>query len=234
MRPNFSTLLQKRLEDTVRKLCPVIEHNIFTDTSWTEYSLRKELIACILGSQVRYEMAALALERLEQAGLLADEWWCNVEDRFELEVFEVLSGRTPQYHGNWCYRFPKARAHQLAETRNAIAGRSLYEWLFNSSEPKHLRQCLVLEISGLGPKQASMFLRNIGISYNLAILDTHVLRFMNMQNILCLTQVNISTLTAYERTESIVINYSKSLGYPVGYLDWAIWATMKAAREMGL
>jgi N-glycosylase/DNA lyase len=79
-----------------------------------------------------------------------------------------------------------------------------------------------------------MFLRNIGRSYDLAILDTHVLRFMDMQELLPIDQAHIGTVTGYERVEGIAIDYADSLGYPAGYLDWAIWATMKAAREIGL
>lgn len=232
MRINLCNLV--KLEDAVRVLCPIIEKNIYLDTLLSEYSLRRELVACILGSQVRYEMAYTALERIEKAGLLTDGWWCNVEDDFETEVFELLSGNTHQNHDNWCYRFPKTRAHQLATARNAIAERSLFERLFNNSDPKNIRQQLIVDIAGIGPKQASMFLRNIGISYDLAILDTHVLRFMNMQDILCHEHMSIGTLPAYERTERIVKNYADSLGYPVGYLDWAIWATMRAAWELGL
>jgi len=97
-----------------------------------------------------------------------------------------------------------------------------------------MRQSLVTEISGVGPKQASMFLRNTGKSYDLAILDTHVLRFMDMQNLLSINQRNISTVTAYERTERVFVDYADRLGYPVGYLDWAIWATMRAAKELGI
>lgn len=223
-----------QLENAVRVLCPIIEQKIYLKTTFSEYSLRRELVACILGSQVKYEMAYTALERIEKAGLLTDEWWCNVEDNFETQVFELLSGNTHQNHDNWCYRFPKIRAHQLAKARNAIVERSLFERLFNNSDPKNIRKQLIVDIAGIGPKQASMFLRNIGISYDLAILDTHVLRFMNMQSVVCYEHMNIGNLPAYERTERIVKNYANSLGYPVGYLDWAIWATMRAARELGL
>jgi N-glycosylase/DNA lyase len=79
-----------------------------------------------------------------------------------------------------------------------------------------------------------MFLRNIGMSYDLAILDTHVLRFMDMQDILPMNQARVGTLSGYEKAERVVVDYADILGYPVGYLDWAIWATMKAARELGL
>lgn len=228
------TVLKKRLlEDTICSLCNVISSKILEENCWTEYLLRRELVACILGSQVRYETAINALDRIEQVGLLADEWWYNNNDQFEIEIYKTLSCKTYPYQSG-AYRFPKARANQIAKTRNTIAQRSFYKLFFESSEPKEIRRRLVLEISGLGPKQASMFLRNIGLSYDLAILDTHVLNFLKMQNILSYNHLKISTLAAYERTENVVINYSKSLGYPVGYLDWAIWATMKAVKEMNL
>lgn len=223
-----------KLDDAVRVLCPIIEKNIYLDTPLNEYSLRRELVACILGSQVRYEMAYSALERIEKARLLNDKWWCNVEDNFQTQVFDLLSGRVNQKGDKWCYRFPKTRAYQLTKARNAIAKHSLIERLSNNSSPKGIRQQLIIDIAGIGPKQASLFLRNIGISCDFAILDTHVLSFMKMQNLLFEEHMNIGTLTAYERTEGIVKSYADSLGYPVGYLDLAIWATMRAARELGL
>ena len=130
--------------------------------------------------------------------------------------------------------FPRARSKQLAQVRNALARVPLAIRLEDGNVAKHLRKSLVTDIPGLGPKQASMFLRNIGRSYDLAILDTHVLRFMDMQELLPIEQARIGTITGYERAEEIAIDYAESLGYPAGYLDWAIWATMKAAREIGL
>ena len=236
MKKSFSTRMRKRLEKAVKALCPLIEQQVTAKirSIWTEYDLRRELVACILGSQVRHEMAASALERLEKAQLLNDSWWSGSRNSFKSKVFDVLSGRKLHVQAKWCYRFPKVRTQQLAKARDAIAERSLSERLFEIYDPKILRQQLVKDISGLGPKQASMFLRNIGRSYDLAIIDTHVLRFMNVKNLLCRKNINISTVKAYERAERIVVNYAEELGYPVGYMDWAIWATMRAANEMGL
>jgi len=236
MKTSIPEQLCKRLERTVRRLCPVIEQQVNANRSalLTEYDLRRELVACILGSQVRHEMATTALERLEQARLLDDTWWSCSQDAFESNVFDVLSGRIPHFKKKWSYRFPKARSQQLAKARNAIAERPLSERLSNSADPKRVRKELVRDISGLGPKQASMFLRNIGKCYDFAILDTHVLRFMDVRNLLCLKKTKISTVESYERTEKIVVNYANELGYPPGYMDWAIWATMRAARELGI
>ncbi len=232
-----SSCARHHLNSTIRVLCPLIENRIKVRvvSHWREYDLRKELIGCILGSQVRHEMAVAATENMEYAGLLDDACWFDCKDEgFESRVLEVLTGQSDDLPHSGSYRFPQARSKQLAQARNALAQIPLATRLADDVAPKHLRKNLITDIPGLGPKQASMFLRNIGRSYDLAILDTHVLRFMDMQNLLSIKQARIGTVKGYERAEGVVIDYADSLGYPAGYLDWAIWATMKAAREIGL
>ena len=225
-----------QIEKTICSLYPLIEDQIKNNKSreWSEYSLRRELVACILGSQVRYEMATTALNHIEECGLLHDKWWHGSNRKFENNVFNVLSGRIPNLGRKWSYRFPKTRSHQLARARDALSKLSLADRLSQTCNPRELRQNLVADIAGLGPKQASMFLRNIGKSYELAILDTHILRFLDMQNLISRDSNKVSSLLAYEKTERIVSNYADKLGFRVGYLDWAIWATMRAASEIAL
>ncbi len=225
----------EKLDKTIQVLCPFIEKQINTQykSSWSEFDLRRELVACILGSQVRYETALKALLLLEKAKLLNDDHWTGPNDTFEAEVFNVLSGGTLNFNEKWCYRFPKIRSKQISKTRDKISERSISERIYDFKNPKKLREVLVFEISGLGPKQASMFLRNIGISYDLAILDTHVLNYMDLKNLLCLKKAKVNTIKNYEKSEKIVNKYAKEIGYPVGFMDWALWATMRAARELG-
>lgn len=233
---HFSSV-RHRLDSTIRVLCPLIEDKIKARTigCWCEYDLRKELIGCILGSQVRHEMAVAATENMAYAGLLDDACWVDYEDEdFQSRVLDVLAGQNGDLPHSGSYRFPKARSKQLAQVRNALSRVPLVTRLRGDNVAKHLRKNLVADIPGLGPKQASMFLRNIGRSYDLAILDTHVLRFMDMQELLPIEEARIGTVAGYERVEGIAIEYAETLGYPAGYLDWAIWATMKAAREIGL
>ena len=181
---------------------------------------------------MRFEMETNSLERIEWVGLLADNWWCRPNGSFEDEVHSVLSGDSPNFEDEWRYRFPKTRAHQLAKARDIVVDTSLTDRLSKSWTPRELRQYLVAEIPGFGPKQASMFLRNIGRSYELAILDTHVLRFLEIHSILPTAKVTLATIKQYENAEQIFTDYAREIGYPVGYLDWAIWATMRAAREL--
>ncbi len=225
-----------KLDKTIQVLCPFIEKQINTQhkSSWSEFDLRRELVACILGSQVRYETALKALLLLEQADLLNDDHWAGSAETFEDEVFNVLSGQTLSSNEKWCYRFPKVRSKQISKTRDRISDRSLSDRISEFRNPKKLRAILVNEIPGLGPKQASMFLRNIGISYDLAILDTHVLNYMDLKNLLSLKKVKVNTIKNYEQSEKIVNKYAKKIGYPVGFMDWALWATMRAAKELAL
>lgn len=228
---------RQRINSAIRILCPIIDERIKARAGieWCEEELRKELVACILGSQVRHEMSVAAMRNLEFAGLLDDDRWATeLGEDFSSRVYAVLAGQWPDLPCRGRYRFPKARADQVARARDELARLPLEARLNSTQDTKQLRQQLVSDISGLGPKQASMFLRNIGRSYDLAILDTHVLRFLDMQEALPDTRVRLGTVAGYETVEGAVVNYADSLGYPAGYLDWAIWATMKAASELAL
>jgi N-glycosylase/DNA lyase len=103
--------------------------------------------------------------------------------------------------------------------------------LAQSSSPEDVRGRLVANLPGVGPKQASMFLRNIGFSFDLAVLDVHVVRFLSLVG-LTSGPVRLGDLKSYMAAEKIAQKLAKELGQPVGVLDWAIWVTMKALQEL--
>lgn len=226
-----------RISRAVRALCPIIDERIKLGArgDMPEIELRRELIACILGSQVRFEMAVGAMSNLEAAGVFDDDFWSNAShSEFSNIVADVLGGARMDLPCKGKYRFHKVRSSQIAMTRSSLLLRPLTKRFRSISDTRDLRSELVKEIPGLGPKQASMFLRNVGRSYDLAILDSHVIRFMEMHQALPTFSINLGSLRSYEVIEDKMSVYAKSIGYPVGYLDWAIWATMKAARELKL
>ena len=226
---------REQLDFTVRVMCPLVRERIYAHETqhWPERSLRRELVACILGSQVRLESAIGTTKNLEHAGLLDDPWWESPEHAdFESHVFDVLTARIPDLPYPKRYRFPQARSRQLALTRDALAQLSLVSRLASCDIAKDLRQTLVADIAGLGPKQASMFLRNTGISYDLAILDSHVLRFIEIQELAPDIKTQIGSVRGYEAAERALLGYAESIGYSAGYLDIAIWVTMRAAQEL--
>jgi len=222
------TSTKDRYANAVKLLCPEIDKRVkqIKVQDWSEYELRKELTGCILGSQVRFEMAQAAVDRLDEAGLFDDRVW-NSNRNFENDFFDVLSVS---------YRFSKSRARQLNQAKMQLLNSkfSLREIVFDPGDEKNLRRGLVCMLPGLGPKQASMFMRNVSRTYDLAILDSHVARYMQIQNLFPESKYIAGGITAYERKETIVKDYANTLGYPVGYVDVAIWATMRAAKELNI
>jgi N-glycosylase/DNA lyase len=89
------------------------------------------------------------------------------------------------------------------------------------------RRILVGEVPGLGPKQASLFLRNIGFTLDLAILDCHVLRYMAWQGTPELAEPPRS-VKRYEHLEDLLRADADRHGVALGELDRAIWLVMRA------
>jgi N-glycosylase/DNA lyase len=233
----FAVPHTSKYENTIRVLCSVIEDRIRINEcdDFTEYELRRELAGCILGSQVRYEMAQSAVDIIERLGLFKDTYWMSYEYDLESLIYDALTNKC-KHSKVFSYRFPRLRAKQLGETKRRLlnSNLTLKELVFESRDEKAIRRELIALIPGLGPKQASMFLRNVSRSYNLAVLDVHVLRFLEIQQITKNVKKSIGRISGYEQVETIMRTYSESIGYPVGYMDWAIWATMRAARELRL
>lgn len=84
------------------------------------------------------------------------------------------------------------------------------------------RTKLVETVKGLGYKEASHFLRNIGI-FGLAILDRHILRNLVNFNLID-NKVSISSKNNYEKVEKIFVNTSKLCNLEVEEFDLLLWA----------
>jgi len=81
---------------------------------------------------------------------------------------------------------------------------------------------------GIGPKQASLFLRNIGYAENLAILDTHILKYMKVVGLVPQILKTVSYSPKYEDIERILINYATKFKESLACLDTAIWIVMRS------
>lgn len=222
-----------RFERAVTAICPDIQARI--DAPRTdkidERALWWELSCCILSSQVPYGVASAAADAIAQAELLLDPasdqaaLAAALEDTLKHRV--TLDGRPVRY------RFPKSRAKQLAAAQAALHRRdaSLSALVEGFGNAEQARQWLVEHIPGVGPKQASMFLRNAGLTYSLAILDRHVLNYMFALGISDHAQPYVSGLATYLRLEQSLREHAARIGYDVGLLDWAIWIVMRADKE---
>lgn len=217
-----------RITDAVCAICPDIEERIANGTAeLNERRLWWELSTCVLSSQVPYPLACEAASAIDTAGhLFEPDCLPDLSDRLS----EIL--RRPLTATGRSYRFPGARARQLAATKERVTDRfgTLSALLTKLDTPVAARNWLVDCAPGLGPKQASMFLRNSGFSYDLAILDRHVLNYMELTGLRAENSKPIATMREYRLGEDSMRGHAHQLGFPVGILDWAIWIVMRVAR----
>ncbi len=84
------------------------------------------------------------------------------------------------------------------------------------------REWLVNKIDGLGYKEASHFLRNIGMGEEIAILDRHILR--NLREIGVIEEIPESlSRTKYMQIEKQMIELARQIRIPVSHLDLLLW-----------
>ncbi|MFC1536780.1 DNA lyase [Pseudomonadota bacterium] len=226
-------ICKNRLDSAIETLCPEIWHNMQTvsETEYSEGKLWEELVCCILSSQVTFELSQAVTQNLKRNGLLGiDAMSYSYEERLRESLMSPVSvgGRYIKY------RFPNAKAKQIAAARDNIYGDgiSLREMLCANSEPSELRDALVKLVPGLGMKQASMYLRNVSNSFELAVIDSHVLKYMDVLDLVKKIPSTISK-AQYLAKESVLTKYAKKFGYPVGCVDYAIWIVMRVARKDG-
>jgi N-glycosylase/DNA lyase len=88
--------------------------------------------------------------------------------------------------------------------------------------PYQAREWLVKNIKGLGLKEASHFLRNIGFGEEITILDRHILRNLKRAGVIKSVPATI-TKKIYMDIEKKMAEFSKKTGIPLGHLDLLFW-----------
>lgn len=228
----MSGIAPHRLEHAVAAICPDIEARVAScRPELNERRLWWELSCCLLSSQVPFSLAVAAADAIDRHLLLLDE---AAETTVLMPTLaDILSQPLSVNSRHRFYRFPTVRANHLAATRVAVtrAAGSLGALLVALGGATEVRAWFVGNAPGIGPKQASMFLRNAGISYDLAILDRHVLNYMAALDLYRDTKRPISGLAQYRHHEATLRSHADDMGFAVGLLDWAIWIVMRAARR---
>lgn len=196
----------------------------------TETHLWTELACCVLSSQVPYATAQAAAVRIEASGLLEDRGLSP--EILEASLATLLRSPFDLGSGLRRYRFPDSRARQLAVAIKAIREEAdkLSDLLAGFERIEIARDWFVAHAPGLGPKQASMFLRNVGASYDLAVLDRHVINYMVVVG-LTADPVPTRRMASYRRDEIILREHAAEFGLQVGLLDWAVWIVMRVAGQ---
>jgi N-glycosylase/DNA lyase len=125
------------------------------------------------------------------------------------------------------HRYPNSRSGYVVATREFLegdCGMRLRERLEGFADPLERRDWLARErrIKGLGYKESSHFLRNVGYR-GYAILDKHILR--------CLAEVGRisspappSTRARYLAAEESLRGFARDLGVDFDELDLVLWS----------
>ena len=167
----------------------------------------KELCFCILTPQSKAIYCDEAVKELVRSGLL-------------------LKGEKSDIKANLRrVRFPNSKASYLIAARKAFKKRGRFDLKSKIDEGNifKTREWFVKNIKGLGYKEASHFLRNIGFGNDIAILDIHILRSLKRYGIIKKIPSLINR-KIYLNVENKMRGFSLKIGIPLQELDLLFWS----------
>lgn len=173
----------------------------------------KELCFCLLTPQSKAVSCHRALTELDKKGLLLKGKRSDIEPH--------LKGMA-RFHSKKAAYIVGARS-LLHKGRAPIFGRKL-----GALPVKAARDWLVQNIKGLGYKEASHFLRNIGLGSDIAILDRHILKNLKRYGAIDRIPDSIGTRKRYLDIEDKARRFCKSIRIPLEEIDLLFWS-----RETG-
>ncbi|MEN2975043.1 MAG: N-glycosylase/DNA lyase [Candidatus Caldarchaeales archaeon] len=160
----------------------------------------KELCFCILTAGYSAERSILIQEKIGDGFLKLSE--------------EELSEKLRELG----HRYPEARARHIVKAREKMG--QVFHILSTLRDDRQIREWLAENIDGLGFKEASHFLRNIG-RLNVAIIDYHILDLLERYRVI--QRPKTLTRKRYLKIEKILDNIANQLGIKLGELDLYLW-----------
>jgi len=119
-------------------------------------------------------------------------------------------------------RFPNNKAAYLIAARKLFRNGRI-KGKINIDNISETREWLVRNIKGLGYKEASHFLRNIGLGRDVAILDVHILRNLKRLKVIKKIPSSVSK-KAYLDIEGRMKEFSERINIPLEELDLLFWS----------
>ncbi|MFA6142908.1 MAG: N-glycosylase/DNA lyase [Candidatus Omnitrophota bacterium] len=168
-----------------------------------------ELSYCILTANANAIRCDEAIRQLEKRKLL-------LRGKSH-QLKPVLRGRA---------RFHNKKADFIVGARNLFTrGKSIdIKTRLDKSDISATRDWLVENIKGFGYKEASHFLRNIGLGKDIAILDRHILKNLNRYGVIDKIPDSVGNRQAYIDIENKMRIFSKKAGIPLEALDLLFWS----------
>jgi N-glycosylase/DNA lyase len=188
--------VKRMVEERMSEFRHVHEQN-----TWKWY---EELVYCLLTAYSSAVMGQKCVDSLKIYGKLSSG---SLE---EVNACLVEGG----------HRFAKVRSKYIYDTRSlAPKIKSIVEG-FNDS--RSAREWLVKNVKGLGWKEASHYLRNVGY-FDLAIIDRHIMSNMREHGLIDEDGSKGLTKKRYLKYERILQKVSSNLAMPLGELDLYLW-----------
>jgi len=173
----------------------------------SEEEIFEELAFCIFTPQSRARSCWAAVRGLVEKGML-----------FEGDA-ECIAGEIKMV------RFRNNKARHLVAAREmftAGGGISIRPVLMRFDSSRGIREWLVEEVKGYGCKEASHFLRNIGLGEDLAILDRHILKNLAAAGAIPGVPGSISR-KKYLELEELMRDFAAAIDIPMAHLDLLLW-----------
>lgn len=176
----------------------------------TDAQLFAELAFCLCTPQSKARAADAAIKDLLKSGALLTGGFSDLS--------RVLEKNGVRFPGNKANFIVEARYHLM---REGFGMRQLLK-RFDSS-PITFREWLVNNVKGLGYKEASHFIRNIGRGEQLAILDRHVLK--NLADYDAISEIPDSLPPKrYLEIEEKMRGFATKIEIPLAELDLLFWS----------
>jgi len=122
-------------------------------------------------------------------------------------------------------RFPENKTKYIIKAREFFTrnGKIDIKSKLKQGTPHAKREWLVKNVKGLGYKEASHFLRNMGLGFDLAILDRHIMRNLLKYGVIdkipeCITK------KCYLSLENKMKKFSEKVDIPLANLDLLFWS----------
>jgi len=172
----------------------------------TKGKIEKEFFFCLLTPQCKARVCWDNIERLSENGVL--------RSGNEKQISESFSG----------VRFRNNKARYIVEARRKFfTGKSSFiKILSEEKDAGNLRKYIAENVKGMGYKEASHFLRNIGRGDELAILDRHILRGLVMAAVIKKIPDTL-TVKRYVNIEKSMKNFAQGIRIPIASLDFFFW-----------
>jgi N-glycosylase/DNA lyase len=162
-----------------------------------------ELTYCILVANTSAKSGLKCIKALTESGKLFDG---SIKD---IEEILKING----------YRYPRKRAEYIIEARGRI--KEIKEVVERTIDPNGRRDWLRRNVKGLGMKESSHFLRNMGY-FDYAIIDRHILKILSKYGIAKIEQRKL-TVKRYLELEKLIKEISMKLNVEPGILDLYLW-----------